>query len=297
MSDPVYPDLEFYLKNGEYPHDKKIVCIFFGSFDPFHEGHYDVVRTVLKNYCSRIICGVIRSNSGKPNISSYRHRYQLLKLALQLDPNVFVVDNTYSNIQINDVINISRQILPDHQVWGIIGSDTYLKSRIRKNFPRMSVDKFLMVPRNDFPINNFMTNSKYVLMGKNMFNGKGLTLSSTQIREAIINDHEIDSTNLCDSCHRYIIDKSLYIDKSVFVYDIIKNFYKKDREEINLTNMSRPFSGHTVYLVSSRNIKLCVAKIFTGAKKYESEINMLQWMGDNNIPTVKIIHQKKLTMT
>jgi len=271
-----------YLKGMDQ--SKRIVGIYFGSFDPFHEGHHEVARIIRDNYCGRLICGAIRTNRQKPNISCHKHRYKLLKIALQLDQDIYVVNNTKSNIEINTIIDIIRKLIPEVAIHGIIGSDTYLNSVKYNKLPRMSVDKYLVVPRNDYPIDN-INNDKFIIMDTLLFTkGKGLTLSSTKIRELISRESEVKVGDLSLNSLEYIRKKLMYRD----ITSLIKKIFNYQGENLIIKPLTRPFSGNLVYEVSN-NLSKCIIKIITDIKHGELELNMLQLMKLNNVPTIDII--------
>lgn len=257
------------------------IGFYFGVFDPFHEGHHHVIQVAQKHYCTHIICGSIRTSNSKPNLSSHKLRYDMMKLSLENDSNVFLINNKRQNVFLNDIIKTIKYHLPSSVIYGIIGSDTYL--RFKQKLPWMQTDKYLVVPRLSFPISYNNTNPQFILMEPELFNeGKGLTLSSTYIRTLITANKTIPTNELPEKITNYIKNRMVYTLK-----DIIKSI--SDSSTIT-KEVSRPYSGNYVYCVmDKKNNPLHYVKIFTDPTVGQLETNMLKWMKSNNIPTIDII--------
>lgn len=260
-------ELELYLNGAEK------VGIFFGSFDPFHCGHREVVDVCLEHYCNRLICGAIKMNQSKPNLSCHKRRYELLKMGLQ-GSSAFLFDNRISNMHIDQIAQKIKKQFPHIIALGIIGSDAYLKSLATKKFPRMKVDQFIVVPRRDYPIKE-ITDSKFALMDATLFTGEaGLTLSSTHIRESINKAQKVDTTHLHPESAKYICDHLMYRDLTSLLHAHVQG---------EITTLSRGISGHHVFLVGDR-----IVKIFTDIAAGILEVEMLKWMHKNDIPTIRV---------
>lgn len=273
-----------------------VLGIYCGTFDPFHEGHKEIIRVVLNNYCCKLLCMAMRTNENKPNMLNYKHRYRLLNLALSSETGVFIIENPIKEIEPDKIIDAIRKQFKNIKIFGILGSDIYTKFLIKNKFSS-KVDGYLIVPRDDFIMDNICVNSKFILINKELFKyNKACALSSTKIREKVIKNLVISEDDLCLESKIYIENNFLYIDFLNIVYEKLLNYSTfKNIKKTDLINLSRPFSGNYVYeICKNSDNKLLnnqVVKIYTCSDISEgkSQIQMLEWMKNYNIPTVNII--------
>jgi len=72
---------------------KSIIGLYLGSFDPFHDGHMEVIEVMLQ-FCDKIIVTAAKKNKSKPHLSPYDHRVALIKNYIMDNPNVYFEDST-----------------------------------------------------------------------------------------------------------------------------------------------------------------------------------------------------------
>ncbi|CAH6419683.1 Cytidylyltransferase [uncultured virus] len=186
----------------------QIIGLYFGSFDPFHNGHMEVLEVML-NYVDIILITTADKNSEKPLLSLSKHRAQMIQNHL----SQFSIPAYFIR---NDLITTINKLQSSFHLCGIMGSDVYLKFISQNRIPRMKVDEWFIIPRadsnnrfdDDYPIVKCEPfNKTTTLLNKSLFKKQGF--SSTQIRNALkigkLNNLPLSELNI-----RYIKDHKLY---------------------------------------------------------------------------------------
>lgn len=243
---------------------ENIVGMYFGAFDPFHEGHKEVIETALENYCTHIICGIVKKSKSKPNLMYYGHRYNIMKKELE-KKRVYLVDAMNFNINIKNIIKYIETIIENVKFYEIIGSDVFLKS-MKEGFKEYRrVDKYLIVPRdqcnntNNNTNNNSNNSNKYIWMDKKLFSkGYAMLLNSTSIRNNISHNKEVSILHLSTDSQTYLQEHMLYSDNINIVKQYILSLTNNINYKCNIQNLSRNFSGHHVYKIIPCNSYNCI---------------------------------------
>ena len=132
-------------------------AVYIGSFDPFHNGHLEVISLAL-HYVNRIII-IVSTNKNKIQ-TPILIRYQMVKYLFHDSPNIDVT------------IDLEKYLLPTNI--GIIGSDIIKP-------PKWNPEQWIIVERPDYPIidlPNWITNKPIIIKQRSI-------LSSTYIRSEI----------------------------------------------------------------------------------------------------------------
>ena len=179
----------------------KNIGIYFGSFDPFHDGHQEIINVVLNNYCDLIIISIARKNKKKPSLIAYEHRYNMVKNALNNDRV-----NIINDASLKDTLKKYQ----DCYIYGIIGSDVYNNFIKEKRNLMTRVNEWLIVPRQQFEIINsdFTFNKKTTFLDPDLF--KKQMYSSTYIKNCIYNGINITNLPLHPKNIEYIKNNKLY---------------------------------------------------------------------------------------
>lgn len=177
------------------------IGFYFGSFDPFHNGHMEVAE-VMSKYCDVIFITTIVKNSEKPQLSKYIHRINMIKNALKhTSKNIYFVED--------NLINMINKLKSKYHLSGIMGSDVYIKFSKKGKTPKMKVNDWFIIPRKGETINPTLKfDKKTFFVDCNLFQKQ--SHSSTHIRKCIGTKNYDDNLPLCSENIKYIQDNNLY---------------------------------------------------------------------------------------
>ena len=165
------------------------IGFFGGCFNPPSNIHIDIAKKVLKeNNLDRVIFVPVGDSYEKNELVEARHRYNMLKLAIQ----------KYKNIEIDDIeLNINRKLYAidifkllenkynKHTLYFIMGSDNFEKMSKWKEFDKLKKYNYIVVERNKQDIN------------------------ATEIRDLIREGRDM-SVFLNEGVYKYIKENDLY---------------------------------------------------------------------------------------
>jgi nicotinic acid mononucleotide adenylyltransferase/tRNA A-37 threonylcarbamoyl transferase component Bud32 len=158
-----------------------MTCVFSGSFDPFHNGHLEIVKVLLEHkFVKRVIIAPNNPNKTKINRSDLNIRIQFIQLALEM-----------CNDEIKNKIKIEPRLIDDvvtSDMCGVMGSDQYLLLQEKDKLPKLQVDKWFIVPRHGYEILE-IKNAKFQMLGKHLFRHQNM--SSTKIRNLILENKSV----------------------------------------------------------------------------------------------------------
>ena len=162
------------------------IGLYFGSFNPVHNGHLLIANYVM-NYTDieQLWMVVSPQNPLKPSKSLLNeyHRLGLIQLALEGESKIkastieFKLPKPSYTI---DTLTYLREKYPDHQLSIIMGSDSFINLPKWKNYELIINNYPLYIyQRKDYPINNKIKANIQIL------DAPLLEISSTKIREII----------------------------------------------------------------------------------------------------------------
>jgi cytidyltransferase-like protein len=263
------------------------VGVYFGSFDPPHDGHLEVINVSLQ-FCDDIVVTTVHSNRSKPLLSAYDHRIRMLENMVKgvNKPICIVGDGMY---------NLIKRYKGKSHLIGICGSDFYLKFTSKSRNVTLNMDEWLVIPREEYPIPqgyNKQLNRRTTVLDPKMFTKQGT--SSTRIREYFLKNSNCNPTlPICMENQKYIVSNNLYkhlhkhkvlarIDPTEIIRAAIKGKYKFDCNTVRLNG----HSGNEVYMVKRGSDCVCVAKVFKRKNDFVSEANSYKFFKDNGFNTV-----------
>ncbi len=212
-----------------------------GTFDPVHNGHLAVAEFVLDTLGLDSILFVPAAlpphkdcHANGLLISSFSHRYAMVKLAIALNSSFAVSDIEAKRATPSysiDTINILRQTSHEHaELFFIIGVDAFLEIDTWKQFQNLPMlVNFVVISRPGYPPDrveetisrnfagyNYEPASETWRSGKNrgrfiLKHMEPVPISSTQIREKIRTGKDI-SDLVPRSVEEYISTENLYKD-------------------------------------------------------------------------------------
>ena len=111
--------------------NKKKVGLFFGTFDPIHNGHLNIAKYIIEeNFTQEVWLVVTPENpiKVKNNISSFHHRYSMVDIATKKYANIIPSDLELNlkkpNYTIDTLEYVSNK-MTNVEFSLIIGEDNY----------------------------------------------------------------------------------------------------------------------------------------------------------------------------
>jgi nicotinate-nucleotide adenylyltransferase len=192
------------------------VGLYFGSFNPIHLGHLIIANHMLIRADLDEIWIVVTPSSPfklDSKMIAEQHRLQMVRLAVSENPSIFASDVEFNLDRPNytvDTLGILREKFPQIVFSVILGEDNYQNLHTWKNHSEIiNNHRLLIYPRrvSSSPVSreDYLENSKAVLYT----NAPMIEISSTHIREAILNHQDIQYL-LPDSVISYIGNNHLY---------------------------------------------------------------------------------------
>jgi nicotinate-nucleotide adenylyltransferase len=161
------------------------VGLYFGSFNPIHNGHLIIATHILNNTDLKQIWLIVSPQNPLKKASSLLneyHRLHLVKSAIEGEKNIKV-----SSIEFHlpkpsytiDTLTYLKEKHPGHEFSIIMGSDSFNNIHNWKNYQLLLRDYFIYIyKRSGFEI---VSNEEKIIL----LNAPFLDISSTHIRELI----------------------------------------------------------------------------------------------------------------
>ena len=190
----------------------KKIGLFFGTFDPIHNGHVKVAKYIVDNYFSDEVWLVITPQNPEKKfikISNFDHRYKMAQIATNkidnVNPSKAEQDLPTPNYTIDTLNHISEKY-KNYEFSLIIGQDNFEKFNSWKSYERIIENyKILIYPR--------IGTDKKPEIGilKNIVHLEGATVdvSSSEVREKIENKNSVKNY-LNEDVLNFIIENNLY---------------------------------------------------------------------------------------
>jgi len=208
------------LINNNVNESKYKIGIFLGTFDPIHNGHMHIARSVIRNMGldSVIIVPSYESpHKGESVRSSSKERMIMCELACDGEKSIVASDieikNELEGYSLKKIDMIAENN-PSSKLFYIIGSDTYLTIMRWNNLDELiSKVSFCVVVRDDKDISKIgEVKKKLELLGGEtcICSFDTLDISSTSIRKVIRNSESISGL-VPENVKKFILDNKLYI--------------------------------------------------------------------------------------
>jgi nicotinate-nucleotide adenylyltransferase len=187
------------------------IGLFFGSFNPIHNGHLAIAKYMVENGgIDQLWFVVSPQNPFKrtENLLSDNLRLAMVNLAIEGDSRFNVCDIEFNLSKPSYTINTLTalcQKYTDHEFVIIMGADNYLQLKKWKDYKVLICEyQFLIYPRQGFDF------SKHDLAGNfTIVDSPIMEISSTNIRNAIKEKREIYDL-LPAKVFQYIVENNFY---------------------------------------------------------------------------------------
>ena len=191
---------------------KEKIGLFFGTFDPIHNGHLRIAKYITEEKLAHKVWLVVTPENPiklRSKISSFNHRFNMAKIATEKYDNIMPSDLEVNlkkpNYTIDTLEYISNK-LKDIEFSLIIGEDNYKIFDTWKDYKKiLSNYKIFIYPRKGtLKENPHIINENAMYIG-----GPRIDLSSTNIRNIVSKNS--DPKNLISSkVMEYINNNKLY---------------------------------------------------------------------------------------
>lgn len=155
--------------------DSTGVVIFGGTFDPFHQGHFEIVKSLSKEFDKVLVIPTNVSYYKNHKITDFKTRFDNVKKQLKTFSNVEVSDIERTNItqSFYDVLKIISKKYTNISL--ALGSDEYNMLDTWKNYKEiLKLVKLVVITRPNYEINYKFIINKIINLNMN--------ISSTQLR-------------------------------------------------------------------------------------------------------------------
>jgi nicotinate-nucleotide adenylyltransferase len=185
--------------------------LFFGSFNPIHNGHMAIARYMLDHGGIDQLWFVVSPQNPfkkSKNLLSDHFRLEMVNLAIKGDSRFRACDIEFNlpkpSYTINTLTSL-RKKYPDHEFVFIMGADNFAQLKKWKDYERLiSEYRFLIYPRPGFDLSRQDLNGNFTFCDSPL-----LEISSTSIRKAILEKRDIHQS-LSPSVFQYIEDMNFY---------------------------------------------------------------------------------------
>lgn len=195
----------------------KKLLVFSGSFDPFHNGHYMMLKFALTQLnFDKVIISISKQNPFKEvKPISYEHRLKLVQLGLYELSDQVIFDEFENNQDTPsytcNLIEHLANLYPDYEINYLLGSDSYFNVHKWKNIHDYFHKINWIVFKRD---NNVIEPKQNVIV----LNNNIINISSTDIKKFV---RIID---MAPKALEYMNDYGLYGEQRVLEYTPIKRF-------------------------------------------------------------------------
>ena len=189
------------------------IGLYFGTFDPIHRGHINIVNFLIDNCLVEKVWFVVTPENPDKisnNLTDFIHRYEMVKIEVKDNNNLLASDVELKLERPNYTINSLRYIsnaFPDNNFSLIIGEDNLVNFKKWKDYKEIMNNFKIYV----YPRKTKLKRDMKLLMSNNieMIEAPLIDLSSTNIRN-IINDKNYAKQFISDSIYKYITTNNLY---------------------------------------------------------------------------------------
>ena len=191
---------------------KEKIGLFFGTFDPIHNGHLKIAKYITEEkLADKVWLVVTPENPIKvgSKISSFNHRFNMTKIATEKYDNIIPSDLEFNlkkpNYTIDTLEYISNK-LKDIEFSLIIGEDNYKIFDTWKDYKKI-INKYKIFI---YPRKGTLNENLHIINENTMYiGGPRIDLSSTNIRKIVSNNSDPKDL-ISNKVMEYINSNKLY---------------------------------------------------------------------------------------
>ncbi len=188
------------------------IGLYFGAFNPVHDGHMKVANYVLNNSDLDIVWLVLTPQSPhkiNSTLIDFNHRYKMLEIVCKKYKNILPSDIEKSLPEPNFSINTLNHLKKDTDTNNyslIIGDDNIMKLTTWKQYSNIIKNHKIYV----YPRNNYMIKSKLTHENIYYLNAPIIKVSASNIRKKILDD-KTDNLKIDSKVLSYLINNNIEI--------------------------------------------------------------------------------------
>ena len=188
------------------------VGLYFGAFNPVHDGHMKVANYVLNNSDLDIVWLVLTPQSPhkiNSTLIDFNHRYKMLEIVCKKYKNIIPSDIEKSLPEPNFSINTLNHLKKDTNTNNyslIIGDDNIIKLTTWKQYSNIIKNHKIYV----YPRNNYMIKSKLTHENIYYLNAPIIKVSASNISKKILDD-KTDNLKIDSKVLSYLINNNIEI--------------------------------------------------------------------------------------
>lgn len=191
---------------------KEKIGLFFGTFDPIHNGHLRIAKYIIEEKLADKVWLVVTPENpikAGSKISSFNHRFNMAKIATENYDNIIPSDLEVNlkkpNYTIDTLEYISNK-LKDIEFSLIIGEDNYKIFDTWKDYKKI-INKYKIFI---YPRKGTLNENLHIINENTMYiGGPRIDLSSTNIRKIVSNNSDPKDL-ISNKVMEYINSNKLY---------------------------------------------------------------------------------------
>ena len=174
---------------------KNIIAVFGGSFNPPLNSHFSLGQQIVNEYeeVDKVLFVPVNNYYNKPGLLGNEHRYNMLKLVVDKNPNFGIsrveLDSSRPLFTIETMELLSKEY-PDYDMLFTIGSDNLKEIHTWEKAEELVTKyKILVLERDEDNMDEIITSNDFLINHKDSFikvkNNVRSNLSSTFVRNKI----------------------------------------------------------------------------------------------------------------
>lgn len=256
------------------------VILFYGSFDPIHQGHLKIAKDSLKLIKGDKLYFGLNKNSKTKNLAPFLKRKKMLEIAIQKEKQFDILNIKFDYTNLEETYNkIFAFCNKNDEYYILIGEDQLLNlnkwhkfSFLKKHF------KFIIARREN---TEFDINSEYIYLDNKNYN-----ISSSEIKKG-------KYTNIDKNVKQYIIDNNIYLNNQIKDYMSNKRYkhvisvkklalkiYKTNKESLNRNKIICATLLHDIAKEYPKDKVKMIMKKYYPTKVIENESLYHQYVGE-----------------
>ena len=195
------------------------IGFFGGSFNPITKAHVNLAQDIINKYkLDKVVFVPVGDYYKKNGLINEKHRYNMIKTAVNLYPNLEVSDielNHKEKIYANDIFKMLKSIYCDDDIYFIIGADNLYKMTSWLKFDELMQYNYIIIKRDNIDCDNLINSNSIFKEYKSHFkiidNRQYNNFSATLVRQRIKDNNINDITNfIFEDTYEYIKENKLY---------------------------------------------------------------------------------------